>query len=150
MRRRERVTITMEQLHSSKRDLSVERQSHHICSRVPSLMVGWGIGYWMTSLLYVLGASWDRHMWGNAPFIVTLVGYVVVPSLLLVGIFMLADPNILGSRFGIYIKRCVDILRSKRSVVYWSLATVLRDVVMLWVIACLYIRYGLYSANNGP
>lgn len=66
VRRPESVTIPMEQLHSSERDWSAERRSNHNLSPVPSLMVGWGIGCWITSLLSVLGASRERQVWGNA------------------------------------------------------------------------------------
>lgn len=101
-------------------------------SRVSSLLVGWGFGYWITSVLYLLGGSWDEGGWDGAPFVVTIVGYVVIPLVFLASIFMMADANFLGDAFGAAIKPVLDVLRNRRGVWYWVLVTVLRDVLLLW------------------
>ena len=103
-------------------------------SRVPSLLVGWGIGYWVTSLLYLLGGSWLEGGWQNAPTEVTVVAYVVLPCFFLVAVFLVADMNFLGTTFGAFIKPSVDVFRNRRTVWYWILATVIRDVLLMWMI----------------
>ena len=113
-------------------------------SRVPSLLVGWGIGYWITSLLYILGGSWDEGGWDGAPLAVSIVGYVVIPLFFLASIFMMADTNFLGDAFGEAIKPALDTLRNKRGVGYWVLVTVLRDVLLLWM----YFWYFLVKIIN--
>lgn len=115
---------------------------------MPSFLVGWGAGYRVTSTPYLLGLSWHRGWWQSAPFVLTVVGYIVLQLFLVVGISMLADPGVLGVRLGAYNKHGVDILRNRRSVVYWTLATALRDVVVSWVRICLILRYSLYYTND--
>lgn len=67
-------------------------------SRVPSLLVGWGIGYWVTSLLFVLAVSWHGNGWTNASVVVILLGYVVLPVLLVSSAFMIAELNVLADK----------------------------------------------------
>lgn len=71
-----------------------------VSSRLPSLLVGWGTGYWVMSLLYVLGGSWTRGGWHNAPISVIMVACLVLPSFYVVTLFMVADTNFLGTIFG--------------------------------------------------
>lgn len=107
-------------------------------SRVPSLLVGWGLGYWVLSLLFVLACSWHGGGcgWSDAPIVVTYIGYVAIPSLMLAGIVSVADVNFLGSRFGVLVQPAVDILTDRRGVAYWVMATVLRDVLLTWMGYC--------------
>ena len=106
-------------------------------SRVPSLLVGWGIGYWVTSLLYVLGCSWHGGGCGwTPPFAVTLIAYVIIPCMGLAGVFMVADENVFGRRFRALVKPAVDTLQNRRGVEFWVMASVLRDIVVLWIVFC--------------
>ena len=111
------------------------RQSCGRCAdaRVPSLLVGWGVGYWVTSLLYMLGGAWHGGGWTNAPTVVVVVGYVVLPCFFVVGILMMTDTNLLGERLGAFVKPTVDTLKDNRRLWYWIMATVLRGVFRLWV-----------------
>lgn len=101
--------------------------------RVSSLLVGWGTGYWVTSLLLLLGISWHRGGWSRPPDPVRIVGYVIVPCFFLAGVFMVADPNFLGTRFGKFIKPAVEIMKNKRRVAYWTMVTVFRDALLAWL-----------------
>ena len=112
-------------------------------SRVPSLMVGWGIGYWATSLLYVLAVSWHKGGWDGAPVVVEALGYVTILCFSVVGIFMI-DTDVLGATVGMHIKPVVDALQNRRGVWYWIIATVLRDIVLLWLLCW----YGLATILN--
>lgn len=105
-------------------------------SRVPSLLIGWGIGYWLTSALYVLGCSWPGGGWDNAPTLLTIVGYIVSPSFWLACVFMLADPKLLGTRFEEFLKPASDMLRDKRRVEFWTMATVLCNILTFWIGFC--------------
>ena len=49
---------------------------------------------------------------------------------------MVADTNFLGTRFGALVKPAVDRLRNRRRVEYWVMASVLRDILVLWVVYC--------------
>ena len=113
-------------------------------SRVPSLLVGWGIGYWATSLLYVLAVSWRKGGWDGAPGVVEALGYVTILCFAVVGIFMMADTDVLGATVGMHIKPVVDALQNRRGVWYWIIATVLRDIVLLWLLCW----YGLATILN--
>lgn len=114
-------------------------------SRVSSLLVGWGIGYWVTSLLYVLGGSWYEGGWNNAPIAIRVLAYVVIPCFSLVSLFTVADANVLGARFGALVKPAVKILQNRRTVWYWVLATVYRDVFLLWTMMWFVL---MHSMNN--
>ena len=105
-------------------------------SRVPSLLIGWGIGYWLTSALYVIGCSWPGGGWDNAPTVLTIVGYIVSPSFWLVCVLMLADPKLLGTRFEAFAKPASDILRDRRRVEFWTMATVLCNILTFWIGFC--------------
>lgn len=105
-------------------------------SSVPVLLVGWGIGYWVTSLLFLLGISWHDGGWENAPLAVEIIGYVCVPSFFVAGIFMVADTNFLGENIGAFIEPAIEIVRDRRRVVYWTMLTVFRDALLVWVGLC--------------
>ena len=109
-------------------------------SCVPSVLMGWGVGYWVTSMLYVLGISWEGGGWNNPPVVVAIFGYVVIPCFLIAGIFMVADPNSLGTRLGYLIKPVADRIRNRRRVEFWVLATVFRDVLSIWIWYCYFLR----------
>ena len=84
IRRHQRVPAHPGSRHSSA---GAERvRSFDGCSYcdVSSLLIGWGLGYWVTSLLYLLITSWhggDRE-W-NVPIVVSVIGYIGVACLLL-------------------------------------------------------------------
>lgn len=102
-------------------------------SRVPSLLIGWGTGYSVTSLLYALGSSLNGGRRSNAPIILTVIGYVVLPFFLVALVFVAADTNFLGSKLGAFVKPAIDIVRNKSRVEYWIIATVLRDFLVFWI-----------------
>lgn len=107
-------------------------------SRVPSLLVGWGIGYWATSLFYIFGCAWQGGGcgWEHPPIVVTSVGYVVVPCFLLAGASMMVDTNVLGTRLGASVKPAVDVLTNTGRAEHWIMATVLRDILIVWIGWC--------------
>lgn len=112
-------------------------------SRVPSLLVGWGIGYWVSSLLAVLAGSWQGGEWNNAPVIVTLIAYLVVPCFYVAGIFMVADSNFLGPAVASFVKPAVDTLKSSGRVEHWILVTVFRDTLIAWTRVCDALSFSL-------
>lgn len=141
----ERVTADSEQRCSSGGTGPREEWIGSADCRVSSLMVGWGVGYWVTSLLYVLGCSWHGGGcgWGNAPIVVTMVGYFIIPCVLIGGIFMVADTNVLGTRFGVSIEPAVSNLRNRSRVEHWIMATVFRDGLSIWIGFCYLLRSAL-------
>ena len=116
-------------------------------SRLPSLLVGWGAGFWATSSTYVLACSWHGGGcgWNDAPVVVTVIAYIVLPCFLFTGVLMLADTNFLGARFGSLVKPVVDRITDRGRVEYWVMATVLRDFMVLWMGSCQHLRYDLSS-----
>lgn len=108
-------------------------------SRVPSLLVGLGVGYWVTALLFVLGSSWHQGGWDDAPTALSVVGYVVLPWFALLSIFMVADANVLGKTFGSFIKPGVEMLLDRRRTVYWVMVAVFREALLLWIILIVFV-----------
>ena len=108
-------------------------------SRVPSLLVGWGIGYWFISLLNLLVCSWygSGCRWNNTPSAVTVVGYLLIPCFLLGCVFMVADTNLLGTRFERFVKPATDRMRNRSRAEYWVMTSVFRDALVLWVGYCM-------------
>lgn len=111
-------------------------------SRVPSLLVGWGIGYWATSLLYILGCSWRGGGWNTAPVVVSLLGYIIIPCFALAGVFIVSDADLFGTKFGAIVNPVVKRMRNKRGVEYWAMVTVYRDVLIVWLGYCGPLAYG--------
>ena len=103
-------------------------------SHVPSLLLGWGIGYWASSLMLISILVWHKPVWDNAPIAVEIIGYVVVPLFAFASFFMVADTNFLGVKFGGFIQPAVELLQDRRGVVYWTMATVLRDAFVIWAL----------------
>ena len=138
--RRDSITAIQE-----PRRFSVENGPRKPCSgcatdsRVSSLLVGWGTGYWVTSLLLVLGVSWHRGGWHGAPLAARVIGYVFVPCFFVVCVFMVADSDFLGTRLGVFIKPAVEIMKNRRKFAYWTMATVFRDAFLAWLILCFLI-----------
>lgn len=124
----------------SSEERGVASEGGHGCtySGVSSLLLGSGIEYWITSLLYVLGCSWHGGGcgWNNAPIVVTVVAYVVIPCFLVGCVFMVADINLFGTRFGNFVAPAVSILRDRRTVLFWIMAAVLRDFIDVWIACC--------------
>lgn len=110
-------------------------------SRVPSVLVGWGLGYWVNSLLYVISCSWDGGGWDNAPIVVRVVGYIITPAFGFASIFMFTDPDVLGKRLGAMVKPAADILKNRRRVEFWMLASVLRNILSFWIGCCISWRW---------
>ena len=84
----------------------------------------------------MLGSSLHGGGWTNAPVVLTVIGYVVVPCFLLALILVTADTNFLGSNFGAFAKPAIDIVKNKLRVEYWIMATVLRDFLVFWIAFC--------------
>lgn len=103
-------------------------------SRVPSLLVGWGLGYWLGSLLYLLGSSWPKGAWGGAPLTVAIVGYVVLPGTFLLGVFVVADSDVYGAGVEGVLRPVARALREDDRVLHWAMVTLLRDVTFLWIV----------------
>ena len=103
-------------------------------SRVPPLFVGWGLGFWLGSFLYALGASWPEGDWSGAPPMVTVVGYVVLPLTFLLGVFMVADSSVYGLRVQRKLQPVADALKDEAGVIHWMMVTVLRDITFSWAL----------------
>ena len=133
MMRQGRPTIVDAPVHSSEIVDSVPRRScdKSGCSVLSSLLVGWGVGYWITSVL--MGDSAYSEGWDCIPFAVEVVGYITIPWFFFAVIFLMADANFLGTKFESFINHTARILRDKRGVWFWILATVIRDVLSIWV-----------------
>ena len=110
-------------------------------SRVFSLLVGWGIGYWFMSLLYLLACSWhgSARRWNNTPTAVTVIGYIIIPCFVLGCVFMVADTNFLGTNFERFVKPATDRMRNRRRAEYWVMASMIRDFLVLWVWYCKFL-----------
>lgn len=103
-------------------------------SRLPSLLVGLGIGYWVVSLLLVLASYGHDVPTYEPPTPKSVVGFVCLLWFALVSIFMVADTNVFGVMFAAFVKPAVDILLNRRGIVYWVMMAVLRDALFLWVL----------------
>lgn len=103
-------------------------------SRVPVLLVGWGLGYWLVSMLYILGSAWPRGAWAGAHLAVIIVGYILLPMTFFLGVFLVADSNIYGTSAERVLKPVADAIRDETGVLHWTMVTVLRDVTILWVV----------------
>lgn len=148
--RRDRSAVLLDEPLSAQRTAAVRESCCGSCTdaRVPSLLVGWGAGYWVTSLLYVLGGAWHGGGWSGAPLLVRIAGYVILPGFVLVGILVMADTKLLGERLGAIVKPALDTLKDKRRVWYWVLATVLRDVLLLWVLFSFVLVFFIVTTKN--
>ena len=101
-------------------------------SYMPSLLVGWGVGYWATSLL--LGGSLYQIWWNDAPLALEIISYLVLPCFFIAVVFMMADDDFLGTKFAPLINSTTVSLVDKRGVWYWILATAVRDILLIWVL----------------
>lgn len=108
-------------------------------SRLPSLLIGWGLGYWATSLLFLFGGSWFGGGWDTAPMAVSILGYVVLPCFAIVSVFMMAESTLLGAKVGAFIKPAVEILIDRRRTTYWVMLSVFRDAFLLWMIGIVFV-----------
>lgn len=102
-------------------------------SRVPSLLIGWGLGYWLISLLYLLSCSWRDGGWEIPPLLVTVVAYAVVPLVFVLGLFLVAEGDMLGKRAERVLQPVTVALKHDTRALHWAVVTVLRDVVILWL-----------------
>ena len=101
-------------------------------SCIPSMLVGWGIGFWATTLL--LGGTLYEVWWSGAPVVTEVISYLVIPCFFIAVVFAMADENFLGKRFIPYIGSTTRILQEKRGVWYWIVATAIRDILLIWVL----------------
>ena len=101
-------------------------------SYIPSLLMGWGIGYLASTLL--LGGSLYEIWWSGAPLALTIIGYIVLPCCFVAVIFMIADDDFLGTKWVPLLKAISGSLRDKRGIWYWILATAVRDIIIIWVL----------------
>lgn len=125
-------------------ETSEQGKGWRICveSRVPSVLVGWGIGYWVTTFLAMLVCAWHKSEceWQNPPITVKIISYVIFPFFLSAGLLMVIDSHLLGTRFAAFVKPAVDILTNRGRVEYWVMATIYRDFVLLWMGYCNVLR----------
>lgn len=137
-RRHTRATVVPLPRHSLEPGELIQVGGSHASSGLPSLLVGSGLGYWVSSLLYVLRCSWHGGgcEWNNAPVVVTLISYVVLPGFFMASMFMVAEVDFLGRRFGTFIKPAVDILKDRRSIAFWTMLTVFRNLIYVWIGYC--------------
>lgn len=108
-------------------------------SRLPSLLVGLGVGYWAAALLTFLALSWPGGGENDTPMILSVVSCVCLPSFALVGLSMVADTYVFGVRFGEFIKSSVNMLLDRRRVAYWVMIAVFRDTFGLWISATIFV-----------
>lgn len=106
-------------------------------SSVPSLLVGWGLGYWVGSLLNTLMWFWPGSILKGS-LVENIFSLVATPVFPLVGVFMIADADFLGNRFERFIKPVAVALKNSDGVLYWTAMTVLRDTVFLWGIVMVF------------
>lgn len=92
-------------------------------SRVPYLLVGGGMGYWLTWLLYLLGCSWHQGCWARAPLAMAIVGSVLLALTFLLGVFSVADSNIHGTGVERVLKPVADSLGDNTRVLHWKMVT---------------------------
>lgn len=137
-RRHRRATVVPLPRHSLEPGELLEVGGRNSSFGLPCLLVGSGLGYWVSSLLYVLRCSWHGGGcgWNNAPVVVTLISYVVLPGFFMASMFMVAEVNFFGRRFGTFIKPAVDILKDRRSIAFWTMLTVFRDLIDVWIGYC--------------
>ena len=108
------------------------RRVSRLDCRLSSFLIGWGVGYWVTSLFFVLMVAWDILGWYNLPTIVQVFTWLVLPCFVFTSIFMVADINFLGAQVGAFIKPAVESLQDRRGFLFWIMATVFRDAFGIW------------------
>lgn len=85
------------------------------------LFVGWGFGSVISGFLMISTRTEP---------VVTLVGAIPI---FLSGIFLFAEPEILGPTIGGFLKPAAAMLGDSRSVLHWSLASSLHFLMVSWV-----------------
>ena len=120
----------------------LERRVSRFDHRLSSFLIGWGLGYWVTSLLFVLMVTWDILGWYNLPTVVQFFTSCVSPCLVVTSIFMVSDINFLGAQFGAFIKPAMEIVQDRRGFVFWMMATVFRDAFVMWSYIVYLVLFG--------
>lgn len=135
MTRYELVTAVLEPRRSSQRNEPRQGTLSFEDYRVLSVRVGWGAGYWSTSLLALLAYAWpaNEYGWPGPPTVIAANSYIIIPCVMVAGLVMVADPNPMGKRLANFVEPAVEILRNRSRVEFWSLATVHHDVIALWL-----------------
>ena len=147
-RRNERSAVLLDEPSSSDRAAVGQGCGSCADARISSMLVGWGVGYWVTSLLYVLGGAWHGGGWTDAPVGVTIAGYVIVPCFLVMGILMTTETNLMGEKLEAIFRPVIVALNDKRKAWYWVMATVFRDFFLLWVIFSFVLIFFLAVTYN--
>lgn len=106
---------------------------------VSSLLVGWGLGYWAGSLMWVLIIFFPGSFLSSRPLVATIFSTVFAPLIYLVAVLMIADANFLGGRVGSFIEPAAAALKKSDGVLHWTVMTVLRDTVWVWFVSFLII-----------
>lgn len=148
LQKQQRSAVLLGEPSSSDRPAGRERCGCRADARISSVLVGWGIGYWVTSLLYVLGGAWHGGGWTNASVGVTIAGYVILPCFFVIGILMMTETNLMGAKLGALLRPVIVELSDKRKAWYWVMATVFRDVFLLWVMFSVVLIYFLAVTYN--
>ena len=60
---------------------------------------------------------------------------------MLLCVFMVADTDVLGKRFEHFVKPATDRMRNRRRTEYWIMASVFRDVLVLWIVYCMRLNH---------
>lgn len=109
-------------------------------SRVPSVLVGWGLGYWSASLLFLVGGALPNGRWFEPPVAVSILGFIVLPLAFLCGIFMIADGDFLGARVKAFIGPLVAALKKPDGICHWAMITILLEALFYWFVILSFVR----------
>ena len=99
--------------------------------RLLSLLIGWGIGYWITSGL--MGGTLHRGDWNDTPPALAVAGYIILPCFFLAVVIVKADCSVLGTTFEPFMEKVESVLNNQSGPWFWILATAIRDAVSVWV-----------------
>lgn len=112
-------------------------------------MVGWGLGFWATSVVFLFAEAWPNGTWETAPVYVTVLGRIAVPLVFVAGLFMITDANFLGSYLEGLLKRLARMLNDSGSCAYWMMATMLRSAPIIWILygTLILLFYEFYEAH---
>ena len=122
-------------------DPSDDPTSQQRRSRVPSLLVGWGLGYWLGSFLLFLGIALEEGDWSSPRIVAIIVGYVVLPSTFLLGVLLVADSNVFGNGLKRVLRPAADAVQNEAGVSHWMMVTVLRDLTSLWLVSIMMVPW---------
>ena len=145
MRRSRRPVSIDEPQHSTEEPAAPQTKSHRVNfeeSLIPSLLFGWGVGYWITSCL--MGGTVYGEGWANRPIALKIAGYMTLPWIFVAVGILMADSDFLGTRFELRLKHTAILLKDTKAGWFWILATVIRDSLFIW----LFMWYTLVPCLN--